>query len=344
VKQDERQALDETVVAVCDVPDGSWHPTAWARLAELGASSLAVPEAAGGGGADLSAATVVLSALGSIAASVPEVETGLLAGWLLASVGGRLPTGTTTAAPFADLELTEDGDQLLVSGRVARVPWARHADHLVTVCPHHGRACVLRLPLGSAELSFGSNLAGEPRDDLVLTAVRVPAAEVFWAEDAASLRTQLALRGAFGRAAMMAGAARGVYAYAADYARLRHQFGRPLAAMQAVQQQLAQLAGEASAMTVAVEAAAAAYDADTSQTWPLAVARVRVAAAADTVAAIGHQILGAIGFTDEHPLHRLTTRLWAWREEYGNQAVWAEHLGSALTGMEQETLWRQITR
>jgi acyl-CoA dehydrogenase len=60
--------------------------------------------------------------------------------------------------------------------------------------------------------------------------------------------------------------------------------------------------------------------------------------------AIGHQILGAIGFTDEHPLHRLTTRLWAWREEYGNHAIWSERLGSVLAGKDGLTLWQRMTR
>jgi hypothetical protein len=34
----------------------------------------------------------------------------------------------------------------------------------------------------------------------------------------------------------------------------------------------------------------------------------------------------AIGFTDEHPLHLATTRLWAWREEYSSDHEWAARL------------------
>jgi acyl-CoA dehydrogenase len=142
----------------------------------------------------------------------------------------------------------------------------------------------------------------------------------------------------------MAGAAQGVYAHTARYAGERRQFGKPLAAMQAVQQQLAELAGEASAMTVAAEAAAATADLDPAESWALDAARIRIGEAAGAVAAIGHQILGAIGFTDEHPLHRLTTRLWAWREEYGNHAIWSERLGSVLAGKDGLSLWHQIAR
>jgi acyl-CoA dehydrogenase len=144
--------------------------------------------------------------------------------------------------------------------------------------------------------------------------------------------------------ALMAGAAQGIYAHAARYASERRQFGKPLAAMQAIQQQLAELAAAASAMTVAAEAAAAAVDLDPAESWPLDAARIRIAEAAGAVAAIGHQILGAIGVTDEHPLHRPTTRLWAWREEYGNHAIWSERLGSVLRGKDGLTLWQRMTR
>jgi alkylation response protein AidB-like acyl-CoA dehydrogenase len=83
---------------------------------------------------------------------------------------------------------------------------------------------------------------------------------------------------------------------------------------------------------------------DPAESWPMDAARIRIAEAAGAVAAIGHQVLGAIGFTDEHPLHRLTTRLWAWREEYGNHAIWSERLGSVLAGKDGLTLWQRMTR
>jgi acyl-CoA dehydrogenase len=161
--------------------------------------------------------------------------------------------------------------------------------------------------------------------------------------DADALDVEFRRRGAFGRSLMMAGAAQSVYAYTVRYAGERQQFGRALAAMPAVQQMLAQLAAETSAMTVAVEAAALALDRDPMQTWTLDAARIRADAAVQTVTAIGHQIHGAIGFTREHPLHRLTARLWAWREEYRNQSAWADVFGENLCQKGDLTLWQQLT-
>jgi acyl-CoA dehydrogenase len=340
---EERRALQDAVVSACGSADASgWHAEIWRDLDRMGMTALAVPEAAGGGGADMIAATVVLLALGSAGASVPAVES-LLAGWLLDWAGARLPDGIVTAAAGDVLELRFAGDQCRVSGTLPRVPWARHAGSAVVSARVQSSPLVLVLPLAGVQLRPGLNVAGEPRDDIILSAAAIPASHVHRLGDPGPLTAELARRAAFGRSAMMAGAAQGVYAYAAQYARERRQFGRPLSALQAVQQLLAELATEASAMTVAAESAAAAVTRDPTAPWPLEAARIRIAAGAGKVGAIGHQMLGALGCTDEHPLHRLTTRLWAWREEYGNQATWSDRLGSDLAGNDLSSLWQLIT-
>jgi hypothetical protein len=38
-------------------------------------------------------------------------------------------------------------------------------------------------------------------------------------------------------------------------------------------------------------------------------------------------VKGAIGLTHEHSLHRLTRRLWSWRDEFGNESHWSRELG-----------------
>ena len=53
----------------------------------------------------------------------------------------------------------------------------------------------------------------------------------------------------------------------------------------------------------------------------VAIAKLRVGEAAGTGAAIAHQVHGAMGFTYEHSLHHSTRRLWAWREEFGNETL-----------------------
>ena len=112
------------------------------------------------------------------------------------------------------------------------------------------------------------------------------------------------------------------------HTRTREQFGRPLARFQAVQQHLAVLAGHA----IAARAAAATGDE--------AIAKIVAGRAAGEAARIAHQLHGALGYSDEHPLHRHTRALWAARDEGGVEAEWAARLGARMAGPE---LWARLT-
>jgi alkylation response protein AidB-like acyl-CoA dehydrogenase len=74
-----------------------------------------------------------------------------------------------------------------------------------------------------------------------------------------------------------------------------------------------------------------------------AAARAVAAACAGAVATGAHQLHGAIGVTQEYPLHRLTRRLWAWRDEDGSQRRWEETVGAeVLLGDGDDGLWSLI--
>jgi len=338
------ELLRDSVIGACgELTDAGWHPQAWTALDKIGVIALVVPEANGGAGATYADAALVLPALGSLAASLPIVEAGLMAGWLMTLAGAPLATGVMTAAMAADIDAQPSRDGWQLSGTVPRVPWARYADRVVILTRLGIGWYALDLPCAGLDIRHGVNVAGEPRDSIVLRGLFVSDDQLHRLADVAALGVEFQRRGAFGRSLMMAGAAQAVYAQTVRYAGERQQFGRALAAMPAVQQMLAQLAAETSAVTVAVEAAALALDRDPTQTWTLDAARIRADEAVQTVTAIAHQIHGAIGFTREHPLHRWTTRLWAWREEYGNQSAWADVFGENLCQKDDLTLWHQIT-
>jgi acyl-CoA dehydrogenase len=338
------ELLRDSVIGACaELAETGWHPQAWTALDEMGVIAVVVPEVNGGAGATYADAAVVLPALGSLAASLPIVEAGLMAGWLMTLAGTQLPTGVVTAAMAEDLDAQPSGDGWLLSGRVPRVPWARYADRMVILTRLGIDWYALDLPCAGLDILHGVNVAGEPRDSIVFSGFVVSDDQLHRLGETEGLGVEFQRRGAFGKSLMMAGAAQGVYAQTVRYAGERQQFGRALAAMPAVQQMLAQLAAETSAVTVAVEAAALALDRDPTQTWTLDAARIRADEAVQTVTAIAHQIHGAIGFTREHPLHRWTTRLWAWREEYGNQSAWADVFGENLCQKDDLTLWHQIT-
>jgi acyl-CoA dehydrogenase len=334
----ELEQLAEDVFASADPAGDGFNAALWATLEETGLARLTLPVSAGGGGASLLESAVVLQAAGAHAARVPLVETDLLAGWLTATAGLPVPDGPLTIA-VGDLELSRTAHR--AAGTLRRVPWARAAAAVAVLV---GEEVVVLKP-DAFTVSDGANLAEEPRDTVVVDGPVTAAAM------SGPVGDELRLRAAFGRSQLLAGAARGALAATVQYAGTRVQFGRPVGKFQAVQQQLALAAAEVAAAAAAATSAARIVDADgfTAQSARLAVAaaKSRTSEAAGDVARIAHQVHGAIGFTREHDLRRLTTRLWAWRDEDGSEAEWNEFIGAlavdTVRRMGAGALWPLIT-
>lgn len=137
------------------------------------------------------------------------------------------------------------------------------------------------------------------------------------------------------RAVQLAGAAARVRDLTIQYAAEREQFGQPINRFQAVQHYLAELAGESALADAAVDQAL-------REPTPIRVAAAKIVAGRSStrVAAIAHQVHGAIGFTQECSLHLFTTRIWRWRDLDGGEVEHAMSLGKQLIGTD---IWRMIT-
>ncbi|MFI7132348.1 acyl-CoA dehydrogenase family protein [Nonomuraea sp. NPDC050153] len=317
---DHLRVLAEAVRALLAVE--AHGPGLWTRLEELGFTSLTVPERQGGSGGTLADAAVVVREAGAAAATggvaLPLAEALFIAGPLLAASGAALPPGTVTAYVGELVAEPAPGGRWTVTGPLTRVPWLRSADHLVALAdtPDGPATAVLRAP---ERPSPGENLAGEERDSAVLDgaeAAVTPLPPGPW-------RQELELHGATARALQLAGAARAVLTLTTGHVAERVQFGRPLARFQAVQHRLARLAADVVTVEVMADAAVAALrHGDRDRELVVACAKAEASALARSVAAAGHQMHGAIGFTTEHRLGACTRRLWAWREEHGNELHW----------------------
>ena len=306
----------ESARARAALASGAWPERLWQAFADTGLAQAALPEEAGSAG--LAAGLAVLRAAGRHAAPLPVAES--IVGTLLCHLSGiEAPSGPLTlcVAPAAE------GDGAAVT--LPRVPWARFAAVIALVVPGEGLA--LCTPVDAVE---GANLAGEPRDDVALAGRPASLHALPPAVDGSALM-------ALARAAQLRGAMEQVLAMSLRYAQERTQFGRPLARFQAIQHHLAEMAGEAAASGAAVDAAACA-----GTPFAFAAAKARASQAAGTVARLAHQVHGAIGYTAEHALHHWTTRLWAWRDECGNEAHWWQALGTHAARGGGAALWPTI--
>ena len=120
-------------------------------------------------------------------------------------------------------------------------------------------------------------------------------------------------------AAEMAGAMRRVAEMTASYVAERHQFGRPIAAFQVVAHGAARLATLAEGGIWMARTACQSTDPATAH-----AAKGWISAASVEASATAHQLHGAIGFTEEYGLQRLTKRLRTLRFAWGDDA--AHHL------------------
>jgi acyl-CoA dehydrogenase len=318
---------------------GEIPPALWRALMDAGYATALVPESAGGAGLEMPDALSLLVSAGRHAVPAPLAET-MLAGWLLSAAGLPVPDGPLTIAPVREgerLRARRDGADWRIDGAASRVPWGRQCGAVAVLAESDGKSVVALLAATDATSNDGHNLAGERRDDLVFSGAKAQQAGM-----APISGDALRALGAVMRSAQMAGALQSVLEATVQYARERVQFGRPIGRFQAVQQNLAVLAGQTAAATAAAEAGieAAAHDLESPA---VAIAKIRAGEAAGIGAAIAHQMHGAIGFTQEHRLHYWTRRLWSWRDEFGNEAFWARRLGGAVAAAGADRLWHGIT-
>lgn len=315
--------------------EGVWPDKLWAELEDAGFTFALVSEQGGGAGLELASALVLIEVAAAFAVPVPLAET-MIAAWLLDRAGLAVPAGPLTfAAVEGSCERVQDGWHL--TGTAHRVPWGGSAG-LVAVATQAEGAQLFLLEEGICTVAAGANVAGEPRDTLRIDTV----------VGAASSRPSpisvedLDAIGAAVRSLQIAGALRRATDLSLQYAQLRSQFGRPLAKFQAIQQNLAVLATQAA--LAAMSAAMARHAVASGKLMPgAAMAKARAGEAASAGAAIAHQVHGAIGFTREHELQFYTRRLYAWRDEFGNEAKWNRLYGSHLAAAGADALWPLIT-
>lgn len=313
------------------VDAGEWPTALWDALETAGFTTIF-----GDTGTSWADAYPMFHAIGRHSAPVPLAETAVASG-LCAAHDLPQPAGPLTFFD-AGAQAADEGDALRFDTTVRAVPWARRARAFVVEAQAGGRDVLALIDADTAGLRIepGTNLAGEPLDTVVLDGCR----------SRAHVTTDgpagLLVYGALIRAAMMAGAVEAALASAVQYANERIQFGRPIGKFQAVQQSLAQLAGEATSSQSAALAAFSCVDRRPGR-FETAVAKIRAGKAAGLAAGIAHQVHGAIGFTWEHTLHHATQRLWSWRAEYGTEAWWAAELGRHAISQRGARMWPDLT-
>ena len=323
---------------------GQWQPALWQAVEDAALPLALVPEAQGGSGLDAPTALEIIRLAGYRGLPLPLGDT-LAARDLWARSGGDLALVADRPVLLAEdartATLRFDPGQAWLSGITAKLPGCGGAPCALLFDAVDGAGAHHLVCLDAAALT-GSDFASpglEPRSVRVLDGVRVAPEHVRpWQPGDA--RAWQAL-GAVVRSIEMLGALQRCLELGVQYAQERVQFGRTIAQFSPVQDMLVEAAAE---VTAAAGAASYARERwrlppDADMVLGAAIAKSRVGEAAGRVAALIHQVHGAIGFTQEHVLHQFTRRLWAWRDEFGTESDWNDWLGERACAAGGDALW-----
>jgi acyl-CoA dehydrogenase len=325
---------------------GQWLPGLWDSVEESGLSLALVAEEHGGAGLPPADALEIVRLSGYRALPVPLGET-MLARALWSAAGGltdALEGKPVFLAMPSQLSLRPHGNGgAILNGRVGPVAMPTQDACLLTVAPTpEGTQMLLLLETGSATpLHRHTSPAFEPRFHLEWSECPLRAEQMLpWsAHSALALQAQ----GALVRSMEMTGAMRRALEWGLQYAGERAQFGKPIARFAPVQDMLVEAAAETAAAISAAGLAAEKWrvQLDDDALFCIAAAKSRCGEAAGRVSEWIHQVHGAIGFTQEHALHHVTRRLWAWRDDFGSETFWNQWLGARVAGHGPQ-LWHRL--
>ncbi|RDG36860.1 acyl-CoA dehydrogenase family protein [Streptomyces corynorhini] len=301
-------------------------------LAGRGLLCAQVPAAHGGPGASSAANGAFTAYVGSRCSSLRSVMTSHgMAAWTIQRLGSaeqhaaylpKLAGGRLAAVAFSEPEagsdlsaigttIEPDGDGVVLNGQKTWTTAAHYADLIVVVGRYGSGAAAAVVPASAPGVTVervprpsGCRAAGHAH--VRLDGVRLPASAVLGGGQPLMLLVTTAL--AYGRLSVAwgcAGILRACLGAAAEHARTRHQFGKPLAAHQLVGRHLANLLTAERTVTRMCEHASGCWDSGSPDMVMATVLAKQVGAVqAAQGAATAVQVLGSAAAHEGHVVER----------------------------------------
>jgi alkylation response protein AidB-like acyl-CoA dehydrogenase len=281
-------------------------PPYWDELDELGWLGLHLPEQVGGSGFGLPEALVVVEQFGIALAPGPLVPSiaasAVIAATADDTIAGRLLPGLAAGTTVGAVAL--GGDVAVSDGKAFGRPGPVIGGMLATlvVVASGDDVAVVELGADGVTVEDPANL------DPTRHAIRVrldgaPATLITGGAQALQVLSRLVF------AAEALGIARACTTSAAEYAKIRTQFGRPIATFQAVKHHCANMLVATELATAAVWQAGETDPERAEQAMYAAASAATLALdAADLCTQLNIQVHGGIGFTWEHDAHRYLRR------------------------------------
>jgi alkylation response protein AidB-like acyl-CoA dehydrogenase len=307
--------------------DAGYDIELWTQMAQqMGLQGLGLPEEYGGSGFGAHETTIVFEELGRALVPSPFFPTIALGAQLLLAVGdddanakylpkiasGELLATVALAEPDGswdcrdtNVSASEQDGQWCLSGEKSTVLNADMAGLILVVACENGATSVYAVdPAAEGVTIVLLEALDLTRRQSKVRFDGVPARLVGRQGESGDAVAAMLDRAAVALAAEQAGAAGHLMQLSVDYAKVRHQFGKPIGAFQAIKHKLADMAFDVERMDSIVRHAATAVTTDSPELPVItSMAKVFCSEAFFRVAAETIQVHGGIGFTWEHQAH-----------------------------------------
>jgi alkylation response protein AidB-like acyl-CoA dehydrogenase len=353
-----KECSPKVVRRLMESEDG-YDATLWKKIADLGWTALGIPEQYGGVGTFLDLVVVLEEAgrallpgpfFSTMGLAVPvlleagtepqkkEVLGAIAQGAARATLAFTEPTGRWDADGVA-LKATQSGGGWRLDGVKTFVPDAHTADYIAVVARSRGggeEGLTLFLIDGRPK-----GMTIKPLETMDMTrrwcevrfdGVQLAADAVMGAPDKAWPALKRALEWATAAlCAEMVGGVQKVLETSTEYAKTRHQFGKPIGIYQAVSHKIADMLVLSESGRSATYYAAWAVEADApDRSLAASMAKAYVSDAYRKVAGDGIQVHGGIGFTWEHDMHLYFKRAKSSEVTLGDATYHRELVAQAL--------------
>jgi alkylation response protein AidB-like acyl-CoA dehydrogenase len=323
----------------------------WKEMAALGWPGLLVPSDLGGSGGSVLDVIVLVEEMGRACLPSPFIQSAVVSSHLLLDAGAhggarRLLPRLALGERICAVAMLEESGRLAadalamrvgpgrVSGRKLFVADAHVATDVIVVGGAAGALDAALVPTARAGIAVLplDSMAGDRLFEVAFESVELDAGDLLSPPGAAAALVAPALAlGALAQAADMVGAAQRILELCVEHARVRVQSGRPIGSFQAIQHSAADLLRDVETARWLVYEAAWHLDAERpGADASVAMAKAYCGEVCLRVARRAHQIMGAIGYCEEHPLHLYHKRILAGSLAWGDQAHHLETVAQSI--------------
>ncbi len=344
----------KTLVREMEADETGFPQALWKKMAGLGWMELALPEKYGGAGSSFLDLVVLLEEMGRACIPGPFFASVLLCGTAIVESGSEeqkqaLLPALAKGNLILTLALTEasgeyepsaikakaarEGSDYVISGTKLFVPYANVADKII---------CVAKAPEGitlflvdarsqGVKITPLKTITGDKQSEVVFNKVKVPAGDILGKPGKGWETIEKVLaRAKVAKCAEMVGMAQRALEMAADYAKERIQYDRPIGSFQLIQDYCAHMVTDVETSKYITYKAAWMLDEGLPCDREVAIAKGWTGSACRRVVATAHQIHGALGFTADHDLGLYYKRLKGAELAFGEEEAHKELVARAI--------------